>query len=104
MRSVPLCVSCPSPVRLLASSGGGGGGGPSPPVPGSGLCASLWAGLCVRGGPAPVGGGVCVPPSLRGVAGGPRGAGGRSASVRVIGVAQSIEGVVSTLFRFVSAC
>ena len=76
--------------RSRAPSGllwGGGRPGPVPPMPGSGSCADLRPGLCIRGGPAPGGGGGCgqvacfrTPPG--GVAGGPRGAGGRSTLVR----------------------
>ena len=78
MQFAPLRVSCPSSVRCLASSGMGGRPSLFPPVPGSGSCAPLWAGLCVRSGLAPGGGGaICVPPSLGGLVGGPRGAGDR---------------------------
>ena len=80
--------------RALPSLFGGEWPGPCAPFPGSGLRAPSWAGLCVRGGPAPGGcggGGGAVRllpplgawlgPGRSGVLGG-RGAGGRSASVR----------------------
>ena len=99
---------------LLRGGGGGGGGGPAPfpPIPGSRLCAPLWAGLGGWGGG---GGGLCAaPPRGRG-RGVLRGGGllypGPSlclpwAGTKAggIGVAQLMEGVVSILFRFVSAC
>ena len=86
MRSVPLRVSCPSPVRGLASSGGRGRGPvPFPPylvlgrVPPRGrACASGAVQRRRVGG----GGAGCVLPSLGGVAGGPQGAEGRSTSLR----------------------
>ena len=82
MRSVPLRVSCRSPVRCLACLKGGWPV-PVPPLPGMGLCAPLRAGPRVQGVPAPGGaggGGLCaVLPG--GVAGGLEGRGGRSTSV-----------------------
>ena len=119
MQSVPLRVSRPSPVRCLASSGRGGLPGPFPPVPGSGSCPSSWAGLCVRGGPAPGGwgggGGLCAALPLGRGWGAPRAGGSvylgpslclplAGTKAGVIGVAKSMEGVVSIVFRFMSAC
>ena len=78
----------PRPRALSVLLWGGGRPGPVCPLPGLGLCAPLRAAPCDHGVSAPGGGGggvwggrpVCSPPG--GVAGGPRGAGGRSTSVR----------------------
>ena len=121
MRFVPLRVSCPSPVCRLASSGGGGGS-PVPFLPTRFCVVRPLVGGPVRPGRSGVGGvgggGVCVPPSLGGVVGGPRGAGGGGSlclgpslclpwagtKAGFIGVAQFMEGVVRILFRFMSTC
>ena len=111
MRLVPFRVSCPSPVRRLASSGGRGLAlGPVPPC--GRACAS--GAVQCRGGGG--GGAVCVPPSPGGVVGGPRGAANRGllclgpslclpwagTKAGFIGVTLFMEGVVSLLLRFVS--
>ena len=124
MQSVPLRVSCPSPMCRLAGLQGGARPGPFlhlSPVPGSGSYAPSRADLCVRGGPAGRGAGGCGGRSLCRPAsgawfGGARGAGG-SGSLRIglslylpwagtkagfIDAAQSMEVVVSILLRFVS--
>ena len=85
MQSVPLRVSCPSPMCPLAGSQGGARPGPFlhlSPVPGSGSYAPSLADLCVRGGPAGGGGlgvrgAVSVPPCLGGVVWGGAGGGGQ---------------------------
>ena len=116
MRSVLLGVSCPSPVRRLAISGGGGRPVPFPPNPVPGrvrprrrACAS---GAVRRRGSW--GEGLCRPPS--GAWLGSRRSGGSrylcpslclswaGTKAGAIGVAQSMEGVVSILFWFLSAC
>ena len=75
-RAVPggLCPSAfPAPVPCSTFLARGGWPGPFVPLPGSGSLAPLWAGLCVRGGPALGGRGggrargwgpACVPPPL----------------------------------------
>ena len=85
MRFVPLRVSCPSPVRRLASSGGGPAWSLSPRAWLWVVCALAGVPVCPgRSGARGVGGGqsVCHPPSgaLLGRPG-RRGAGDRSASV-----------------------
>ena len=119
MPSVPLRVSCPSPLRRLARFGGGGGPVPFPPclvlgrVPLGGRACVSGAVRRRRGGGG--GGSLCaIPPWGRG-RGGPRGGGSlylgpslclpcAGTKAGVIGVAQFMEGVVYILFRLVSEC
>ena len=124
-RAVP-CGSCPSAFPASVPCAvwlalGGGRPGLVLPVPGLGLSAPLRPGLCVRDGPAPGGagcreGGLCAA-LPGGVGGGPRGARGRSTSVRpsafpgrapqrvsLASSASFMEGVAFILLRFVFAC
>ena len=119
---MPLRVSRPGPVLCLVSFGAGRPG-PFVPLPGSVLRAPSWTGLCVRGGPGPGGcgggGSLAAPlggPAGSGSFGGSRGAGGwgllclgpslclpcTGTKAGFFRVAQSMEGVVSILLRFLS--
>ena len=118
-RSVPFRVSCLYPVRCLACLGGGVARSRSP-LAWHGLVCPLMGGPARPGRSGAGGGGgrggrpVCRPPRRRG-RGAPRGGGllylvpslclpWTGTKAGVIGVAQFMEGVASTLLRFVFPC
>ena len=84
MRSVPLRVPCPSPVRRPASSGGAAARSPFPRTWFWVMCPLVGGPLRPgRSGARGVGGGAgFVASSLGGMAGGPQGEGARSTPVR----------------------